>query len=195
MSNNNQATPVTVMVQEFEKVTVPLSIVGTLPLLCQRNPYRPTGYKTPKFTDEELFENSLYIMSDGRYGFLANAVKSACVSAGRFIPGLAMTTIRGLFFVEAEEDGLIEIVHPNGAKLIPVMDCQMVIKKDGKSIPTVRARFDEWQLNFTIEFTPTFTNIDTITSILAVAGEVIGLGPRRPEKSGQRLYGTFELKA
>ncbi len=132
-------------------------------------------------------------MDNPQYGFLANAVKGSSINAGRFIPGLAMTEIRGLFFVEDEIDGLIRLEHPGGKKLLPVMDCQMVIKKTGQSIPTVRARFDEWQMTFTVSFMPEFTNVDQIYHIFSIAGMLIGLGCRRPEKAGQRLYGTFDV--
>jgi hypothetical protein len=195
---SKESKPLYILQQEFEKQKVNITIVGVKPLLCHRNPYRPTGYTAPKMTDDELFERSLYILpsdngKEPRYGFPAAAIKSACVNAGRFIPSLAMTQIRGLFWVEDEVDGLVEILHPDGGPAVPVMDCQMVIKKDGKSIPSVRARFDEWKITFTVGYSPQFTNIETITNILKVAGEVIGIGPRRMEKSGQPDYGVFKL--
>lgn len=191
--------PMVVLQQEFEKKIAEFTIIGIKPLLCQRNPFRPNGYTQPKLNDEELFRQSLYIMPSNngdkeRYGFLAKAIKSACINAGRFIPSIPMTQIRGLFWVEDEVDGLIEVRNPNGGPGIPVMDCQMVAKKTGQSVPTTRAKFEEWEMTFDVGFSPQFTNIETIAGILKVAGEVIGLGPRRMERSGQPDYGVFRLK-
>ena len=68
------------------------------------------------------------------------------------------------------------------------------IKKDGKQVPTVRARFDEWAIDFSVKWQPTLTNQDVIIGILQVAGENIGLGALRPEKSGRHMYGTFAVQ-
>lgn len=187
-----------VKIQEFETEKVVYTIEGVLPLLCHRNPYRANGSQPEKLTDEELFEQALYKWSDfdkanPRYGFLANAVKSSCVDAGRHIPSLSMAELKGLFYVEDQSEGLLELLHPSGEKLVPQIDCQMVIKKNGNSIPVVRARFDEWQIKFVVGYSPSFCNTDTISHTLSVAGELVGLGARRMQKSGQRLYGAFKL--
>ncbi|MCJ7760896.1 hypothetical protein MUP59_07150 [Candidatus Bathyarchaeota archaeon] len=170
-----------------------IRITGTKPLLSDRCPYMGEGYKAGKPTEQEKYKASLYIFSSNgknTYGFPVKAIKSACINAARFIPGLAMTQVRGLFFVEAERD-LLEIESDK----TPIVDCQMVHKKDGKSIPTVRARFDVWSMKFEIKWQPTMTNIQTIIRILEVAGENIGIGPRRPEKSGTQEFGTFTVRS
>jgi hypothetical protein len=192
-----ELTPIVVKLPDIRYTMANVRIIGTRPLLCDRAPYMGKGYKPSVFTDEEKYMESFYMIpahngDSPKYGFISSAIKSACVDAARFIPGLHMTVVRGLFFVE-EGDGLLELKHPTGGTLSPAMDCQMVIKKDGKHIPVVRARFDEWAIDFTIRWQAVLTNEDVILGILAVAGESIGLGCLRPGKSGRQMYGTFKI--
>jgi hypothetical protein len=191
-----EETPIIIKLSPVVYNRADIRIVGTRPLLCDRAPYMPMGGKAPIYTEDTKYEASMYIINnpDGTksYGFPAKSIKSACVAAARFIPSLTMTVVRGLFFVE-EGNGLLEIKHPTNGEVKPKKDCQMVIKKDGKQIPVVRSRFDEWCIDFTVVWQPSFTNQDVIIQILQVAGESIGLGCLRPEKSGRQSYGTFRV--
>ena len=185
----------------YEKALIP--IVGTKPLLVNRLPYIAKGQKLPEMNDEERFETSLYHMSphkeDGspRYGFPAAGIKIACINAGRFIPGLPMTEIRGMFYVNDEEDGLLPIIDPNDPDRthspVPVIDRQMAKTKNGVAVSVVRARFDEWMFPVPVDYSRTFTSLEQITGILNVAGALVGLGCRRPERSGLKSWGTFDV--
>lgn len=197
-TKTKEETPLVVNIRKIAYSTTTLKLVGTKPLLVDRLPYRGPNDKQPKYTEEEKFQTSLYFLpslngSGPRYGFISSSVKAACVEAAGFIPGLFKITVKGLFFVD-EEDGLFEIFHPRGEKVIPKMDRQMVIKKTGASLPVIRARFDEWELHVPIRWQEHLTNISTILAIFEVAGENIGLGCRRPQKSGSQLYGTFVVE-
>src|SRR5262245_20495245 len=54
------------------------------------------------------YEDSIYKLPGGRYGFPAVAFKSAAVRAGKLL-GLAMTDARQMFFVVADEEDLVII--------------------------------------------------------------------------------------
>jgi hypothetical protein len=194
----DEPAPIVVKIVRVPYNQATLHIVGTRPLLVDRMPYIPIDGKLPKMSEEQKYQASFYWIppengDEPRQGFPGKSIKSACINAARFIPGLHMTTVRGLFFVDEGREGLLEIKCPGGKILTPVKDCQMVHKHDGTSIASVRVRYDEWGFNFNVRWQPTMTNLDAIMSLVDIAGENIGLGCRRPEKSGQQEYGTFKL--
>ena len=184
--------PEEIEIQGLHTVRMELGIIGTRPLQVHRQPYLEKGKKQPEYTDREAFEASMYYFSDGRHGFPAKAIKACAVNAGRFLP-TKMTEIRGMFFVEAEEDGLVEILNPidPGLPPVPEMKKGMIKTKQGTSIPYVRAMYPEWKIRFFITYVKEFAELAIIMQTIQVGGLFIGLGARRPERSGNNDYGTF----
>jgi len=120
---NLKVTPRPVNVAESE-----FTIHGTNPLLCQKLPRNrlvedldkwPTTLK--KITDElawQYFKANLYLDENNYVSFPAVAVKKAGEEGGRFINGLAMNKIKGLFYINGNPPhGYVNICTPDGKPL------------------------------------------------------------------------------
>ena len=67
---------------------------------------------------------------------------------------------------------------------------KMVVVR-GNRVPRTRAKFDEWECEFTVEVDPEQVTAPLLHGWYTLAGRRIGLGDWRPSKSG--WYGRFEL--
>ena len=123
-----------------------------------------------------------------RFGFPASGLKKAMVSACRQFKGVAMTEVRGLFFVCGE------YIPIEG---LPEMD-QFWRRIGGKGPGTgtpdigIRARFNEWSSTVLIKYNADAITLDSIVNLLSTAGFSVGLGEDRPEKTGG-TFGQFEV--
>ena len=217
---NLKVTPRPVNVAESE-----FTIHGTNPLLCQKLPRNrlvedldkwPTTLK--KITDElawQYFKANLYLDENNYVSFPAVAVKKAGEEGGRFINGLAMNKIKGLFYINGNPPhGYVNICTPDGKPLEvpeyvedisrklnwedsglqvhPFVD--MIHMKRGGAIPVCFAQIDPpWQMTFKVEWSPMATNPQEVADIIENAGFYMGIGCRRTQRTGERRFGNFTL--
>ncbi len=182
-----------------------MTIVGTTPLLVnkfsekakQQIEDKQTGVAKAKkeFRDPKAeYEASMYTFKNGKktcYGIPAGGVKTAAVTACKFIDGIAQTFARGAFHIIPAK-GSANLVEITGT---PQMDESFVkIGPFGRKVamPRYRARFDEWECSFDVVYNPNVISAEQIANLYENAGFAVGLCEWRPEKNGS--LGMFELK-
>lgn len=140
----------------------------------------------PKEMTEEAFTEA--INSGGRFGFPATAFKQAAISAA-YRMGWAKdkVSLRGAFFIDSDENGMIEI-HSD----VPTMREDMVKIGMGTADIRYRGEFDNWYVDMTISYNVNGNySLENIVNIINAGGYICGVGEWRPEKDGQ--YGMFHV--
>lgn len=128
------------------------------------------------------FEESLYRLDSGGYGFPAVAFKSAMVGACRFVEGVKMTEARGAFHVVGE-------MVPIEGEPTPRED--MVRVGMGTADIRFRGEFKTWRAILDIQYNGAAMSAEQIVNLLNVAGFGVGVGEWRPERNGS--YGRFHV--
>ncbi len=174
---------------------IQFDVVGTSPLICNRwseenqkaildkHMGKP---KVKKFKEpDKVYNDSLYKMPSGGYGFPAAAFKKAAVRAAKLFD-ITMTDLRQMFFVIAEESDLVRIQgKPQKRK--------DMVRLNGKT-PDVRFRgeFPTWKITLNVQYNAGVISAEQLVNLFEVAGFSVGVGEWRPEKSGD--FGRFTLK-
>jgi len=127
------------------------------------------------------YEACFYHTETGGYGFPAIGVKSAMVSACRFVD-MKMTEARGAFHIDAEMLSVIGEPRPRE---------DMVRVGMGTADIRYRPEFVDWRIPVTIKFNANAISAEQIANLLNTAGFAIGIGEWRPEKNGS--YGRFHV--
>lgn len=180
---------------ELPKINVQhirLTLIGDSPLICHRwsekakrqildkQMKKAKGGKEAKDPERD-YEDSLYRLPDGRYGFPAVAFKSAAVSACRFAD-MKMTEARGAFHVVGE---MVEIDGEPGPRE------DMVRVGMGAADIRYRGEFKTWRAAITVRFNASVLSAEQIVNLFNIAGFGVGIGEWRPEKDGS--YGMFHV--
>lgn len=131
---------------------------------------------------ESDFEESLYKMPGGGYGFPTIAFKAAAISACRFVDGIKMTEVRGAFHISGE------LVAINGT---PTPREDMVRIGMGVADIRYRGQFEDWSADVPVRFNANSLSPEQIVNLFNVAGFGVGVGEWRPEKNGS--YGMFHV--
>lgn len=131
---------------------------------------------------QQDYEDSLYRLEDGGYGFPCVGFKSAAVSACRFVDGLKMTEARGAFHVVGE------LARIEG---VPRMREDMCRVGQGTADIRYRGEFRDWRTNLTISYDADVISPGQIMNLFNRAGFGVGVGEWRPEKEGP--YGRFHV--
>lgn len=142
----------------------------------------------PTDMSEDGFEKA--IANGARFGFPVTAFKQAAISAA-YRMGWAKDkmSLRGAFFIDGDENQMIEI-HSE----VPIMREDMV--KVGMGVADIRFRgeFRNWYADMTISYnTNGQYTLEQIINIINAGGYVCGVGEWRPERDGQ--YGMFHVAA
>jgi hypothetical protein len=140
-----------------------------------------TQAKTAKDPQQE-YEDSLYRLPDGRYGFPANGIK-ACAIRGAKALGLVMVDARAAFFIKGD---LLPIVGE------PSPRDDMVRVGKGTADIRYRGAFLEWSIDLPITFNARVVSAEQIVAMLDSGGFGTGIGEWRPEKGGQ--WGQFHVE-
>lgn len=171
-----------------------LNIVGDSPLIVHRwsekakkeildkQMKKAKGKKEAK-SPERDYEESLYHLEGGKYGFPAIAFKAAAVNACSHIDGVTKVEARGAFHVVGE---MVEIEgEPN-----PREDMVRV----GMGVADIRYRgeFKEWRCKLFIRYNSNVISAEQIANLFNTAGFAIGIGEWRPQKNG--CYGMFHVE-
>lgn len=173
--------------------TANLKIIGDSPLICHRwsekakkemlDAHMKKAKQKKEAKDPERdFEESLYPLPSGGFGFPAVAFKSAMVGACRFADGMKMTEARGAFHIQGE------MVPIEGT---PVLREDMVRLNGLKADIRFRGEFVEWSAILPITYNSNVISAEQIVNLLTLAGFGIGVGEWRPERNGS--YGRFRV--
>ncbi len=128
------------------------------------------------------------IENGARFGFPVTAFKQAAISAA-YRMGWAKdkVSLRGAFFIDGDENGMIEI-HSDA----PKMREDMVKVGMGTADIRYRGEFDNWYADITISYNMNGNySLESIMNIINAGGYICGVGEWRPEKDGQ--YGQFHV--
>lgn len=131
---------------------------------------------------EQDFQDSLYPLPEGGYGFPSVAFKSAAVSACRFADGVKMTVAKGAFHLKGD------MVRIEGT---PTPREDMVRIAMGTADIRYRGEFREWSADLAIRFNASVLSAEQITNLFNMAGFGVGVGEWRPERSGS--FGMFHV--
>lgn len=142
----------------------------------------------PTQMNEAGFEKA--IKEGAKFGFPVTAIKQAAISAAyRMGWSKDKMSLRGVFFIDGDENQMIEI-HSDP----PIMREDMVTVGLGKPDVRFRGEFRNWYADLTISYnTNGQYSIEQIVNIINAGGYVCGLGEWRPERDGQN--GMFHVEA
>ena len=142
----------------------------------------------PNEMTEEAFETA--IANGARFGFPVTAFKQAAISAAyRMQWAKDKMSLRGAFFIDSDENGMIEIVSDT-----PIMREDMVKVGMGTADIRYRGEFRNWSANLTISYNANGVySLERIVNIINAGGYVCGVGEWRPERDGQN--GMFHVAA
>lgn len=134
----------------------------------------------------ESFEEA--IANGARFGFPVTAFKQAAISAA-YRMGWAKDkmSMRGAFFIDSDENGMIEIYSDT-----PEMREDMVKVGMGTADIRYRGEFKNWYADLTISYNANGQySLENIVNIINAGGYVCGVGEWRPERDGQN--GMFHV--
>lgn len=130
------------------------------------------------------------ISEGARFGFPVTAFKQAAISAAyRLGWSKDKMSMRGSFFIEGDENQMIEIKSD-----VPTMREDMVKVGMGTADLRYRGEFRNWSADIVISYNVNGTHtLEQIINIINAGGYVCGIGEWRPERDGQ--YGMFHVQA
>ena len=134
----------------------------------------------------ESFEEA--VANGARFGFPVTAFKQAAISAA-YRMGWAKDkmSMRGAFFIDSDENGMIEI-HSD----TPEMREDMVKVGMGTADIRYRGEFKNWYADLTISYNANGQySLENIVNIINAGGYVCGVGEWRQERDGQN--GMFHV--
>lgn len=140
--------------------------------------------------DEKMAAFEEAIENGAKFSFPVTAFKQAAISAA-YRMGWAKdkVSLRGAFFIEADENGMIEIKSDP-----PTMREDMVRVGMGTADIRYRGEFANWSADMTINYNVNGQyDLEAIVNIINAGGYICGVGEWRPEKDGQ--YGMFHVAA
>lgn len=134
----------------------------------------------------ESFEEA--IANGARFGFPVTAFKQAAISAAyRMGWTKDKMSMRGAFFIDSDQNGMIEI-HSD----TPEMREDMVKVGMGTADIRYRGEFKNWYADLTISYNANGQySLENIVNIINAGGYVCGVGEWRPERDGQN--GMFHV--
>ena len=141
----------------------------------------------PQDMTEEAYEDA--VANGAKFGFPVSGLKQSAISAAYRMGWVKdKMGLRGTFFIDANEDGLIEIKGD-----APIMREDMVKVGMGTADIRYRGEIRNWYADITISYNELGKfNLQDIINVLNAGGFVCGLGEWRPERDGQ--YGMFHVE-
>ena len=140
----------------------------------------------PEEMSEDGFEEA--IRKGARFGFPATGFKQAAISAAyRMGWTKDKVSMRGAFFIDADENQMVEIFSD-----VPVIREDMAKVGMGDADIRFRGEFRNWYADLTIRYNKNGQySLEQIINIINAGGYVCGIGEWRPERDGQ--YGMFHV--
>lgn len=151
---------------------------------------------------QQEFNDSLYVIGEGQYGFPVTAVKKCLLSVAHKDKGIAKTVVTGALWLD------FKIIQARPAlagalcdmPIIPIYGSPPQMREDmvrikgrGGSIANFayRAQFSTWAMRLSGKFDPAQIPIETLAWLIEGGGIATGIGDWRNEKSG--IFGAFRL--
>ena len=130
------------------------------------------------------------IKKGAKFGFPVTAFKQAAISAAyRLGWSKDKMSLRGVFFIDSDEDGMVEIKSD-----VPEMREDMVKIGMGTADIRYRGEFRNWYADLTVSYNANGNyDLNSIINIINAGGYVCGVGEWRPERDGQN--GMFHIQA
>ena len=183
--------------------TMGITLVGTSPLITHKfstrqketmlakqmkKADRPVGRSAKD--PEQDYQDSIYFLKDGRYGFPVSAFKNAAVDACTFMDKLPKTLARGAFHIIDESgEGLLPI---EGSKPYKRED---IVRLGGMGSPAdIRYRGCYpigWKVRLLITYNENAISPEQIAQLFNTAGFGVGIGDWRPQNNGS--CGMFKV--
>jgi len=137
---------------------------------------------------EDLFNEA--IKKGAKFGFPVTAFKQAAISAAyRLGWSKDKMSLRGVFFIDSDENGMVEIQSD-----VPEMREDMVKIGMGTADIRYRGEFKNWYADLTVSYNANGNyDLNSIINIINAGGYVCGVGEWRPERDGQN--GMFHIQA
>lgn len=189
---------------------IEVTLIGDTPLIChawsekakkemlgkQMKEAKPAK---PAKDPVEDFEQSLYRIEDGGYGFPSVAFKSAAVTACTSVAGITKVAARQAFHVVGEHAAVrgtfsgslmrLDLVRILGSE--PEMREDMVRVGLGTADIRYRGQFWPWHACVRIRFNASVLSDRQIVNLFNTAGFGVGIGEWRSERDGQ--HGMFHV--
>jgi hypothetical protein len=159
-----------------------------------------SGGKEARDPDED-FQNSLYHMGDGSYGFPVTGIKNAVLDAAHKDKGLPRTQLMKSLFMTAD------MVRVAPAKAGAICDLPLVkiwgtepeMREDmvriggitKKSTLAYRAQFTVWACRVKVKLNVSMVPVVSFLQLVMDAGESAGIGEWRNERRG--IFGAFHI--
>lgn len=142
--------------------------------------------REPKDYEAE-FNAARYISDEGWDGVPAGAIRASMIAACRKVQGLPMTQAKGAFFIIAQghdKEDRTPLIRIHGK---PVHDTRPVRLESGVADLRNRPRYDDWFMEFAVQFDADMLSGQDVCNLLARAGAQVGIGELRPQ--GPNSYG------
>lgn len=138
--------------------------------------------------EEKMSAYADAIENGAKFGVPVTAIKQAAISAAyRLGWSKDKVSLRGAFFIDADENGMVEIDSD-----IPVMREDMVRVGMGTADIRFRGQFNNWGADLVLSYNVNGPyDLNSIINMINAGGYVCGVGEWRPEKDGQ--YGQFHV--
>ncbi len=172
---------------------VDIHLVGDSPLICHawskkaKEEMLAKQMKKAKTAKEAKnperdYQESLYHMPGGGYGFPAVAFKSAAVDACSYIDGLTKVEARGAFHIVGD--------------MVPILGepqrREDMVRINGTTADIrYRGEFREWSTSFLVRLNVNVISVEQLLNLFATAGFAIGVGEWRPQRDGS--FGMFRV--
>ena len=140
-------------------------------------------------SDEELTEAFIKAVENGaRFGFPATAFKKAAISAAYRMGWTPdKVSLYGVFWIDGDEDGLVEI--KSDAPIMREDPVKVRMTNDRR----YRGEFRNWSTSFTLTYNANGAySLESILSMINAGGCTCGVGEWRVEKSGD--HGMFHVQ-
>lgn len=132
---------------------------------------------------EKDFQESLYHLPDGGYGFPAVAFKAAAVTACTSVSSITKVAARQAFHVEGE---MVRIYGSEPRKREDMVRIGM-----GTADIRYRGEFWPWWVVLEVRHNANVLSAEQIANLFSTAGFGVGVGEWRPERDGQ--FGRFHV--
>jgi hypothetical protein len=145
------------------------------------------------------YQQSLYIIEGGGYGFPSVAIKSAMVTACTSVAGVTKVAARQAFRVVGEQ-ALVKGAHPGllmRQDLVRILGSEPQMREDmvrigqGTADLRYRAQFLHWCMEIRLSYNKALLSDGQLVNLLNVSGFGVGIGEWRSEKDGQ--FGAFHV--
>jgi hypothetical protein len=127
------------------------------------------------------YEDSLYHIPGGGYGFPSIGVKAAAIRGAKGL-GMVMTDAKAAFHIDGDLLKINGEPHPRE---------DMVRISMGTADIRYRAEFSDWSIDLPITYNARIISLEQIVAMLDAGGFGTGIGEWRPEKDGQ--FGRFHV--